>query len=88
VPVIGLIENMAGYQCPHCGETSDPFGRGGAEEGAARMHVPFLGRLPLSLTIREASDAGRPPALGEDAEAKAFHALAKAMLQSLGKVSA
>src|SRR5881275_2960619 len=69
VPVIGLIENMATYTCPHCGEPSHPFGSGGAEAAAAEMGIPFLGRLPLSLTIREASDAGTPPAASESAEA-------------------
>ncbi len=51
VPILGLIENMAGYQCPHCGELSDPFGQGGAEAGAARLDIPFLGRLPLSASL-------------------------------------
>ena len=62
VPVIGLIENMAGYRCPHCGESSDPFGRGGAEAAAEAMGLPFLGRVPLEMAIRIASDAGAPPA--------------------------
>jgi len=66
VPVIGLVENMSGYLCPHCGEASDPFGRGGAEAEAAAMGVPFLGRVPLDARIRAASDAGRPPAGEED----------------------
>jgi ATP-binding protein involved in chromosome partitioning len=62
VPIIGLIENMAGFTCPHCGQASDPFGRGGAETEAARLGIPFLGRVPLAIGIREASDAGEPPA--------------------------
>ena len=62
VPVIGLVENMAGYVCPHCGEISDPFGQGGAEATAARLGLPFLGRVPLAISIRTASDAGKPPA--------------------------
>ena len=66
VPVIGLVENMAGYACPHCGEVSDPFGRGGAEAAAADAGIPFLGRVPLDIAIRTASDAGQPPAAGED----------------------
>ena len=66
VPVIGLVENMAGYACPHCGSWSDPFGSGGAEAAAGRLGIPFLGRIPLTLGIREASDAGQPPAAGED----------------------
>jgi ATP-binding protein involved in chromosome partitioning len=65
VPIAGIVENMAGYVCPHCGETSDPFGHGGAEAAARAMGVPFLGRVPLAMGIRVASDAGRPPA-GDD----------------------
>ncbi|WP_033920256.1 Mrp/NBP35 family ATP-binding protein [Sphingomonas sp. 37zxx] len=76
VPVIGIVENMAGYACPHCGEVSDPFGSGGAEAAAAALGVPFLGRIPLAIAIRTASDAGVPPAAGNGAEAAAFHDLA------------
>jgi ATP-binding protein involved in chromosome partitioning len=76
VPVVGLIENMAGYACPHCGEVSDPFGRGGAEAAAARLGLPFLGRVPLELAIRTASDAGEPPAAGNGPAAETFAALA------------
>ena len=65
VPVIGLVENMAGYLGPHCGETSEPFGSGGAEAAARTMAIPFLGRISLRLSIRVASDAGTPPAVGE-----------------------
>ncbi len=72
VPIIGLIENMAGYACPHCGEVSDPFGQGGAEAAATALGVPFLGRIPLSIGIRAASDAGTPPAFGNGADATAF----------------
>jgi ATP-binding protein involved in chromosome partitioning len=66
VPIIGLVENMAGYACPHCGEVSDPFGRGGAEAAAHEAAIPFLGRVPLDLAIRVASDAGEPPAARDD----------------------
>ncbi|HVE01555.1 MAG TPA: Mrp/NBP35 family ATP-binding protein [Sphingomicrobium sp.] len=83
VPVLGIIENMAAYTCPHCGEASHPFGTGGAEAAAAEMGVPFLGRLPLSLDIREASDAGRPPAASDGAEADAFAAIAAKLLGAL-----
>lgn len=81
VPVLGLIENMATYVCPHCGEASHPFGSGGAEAAAADMGVPFLGRLPLSLGIREASDAGNPIVSGADAEA--FAAIAAKLLAAV-----
>ena len=83
VPVLGIVENMATYACPHCGEESHPFGIGGAEAAAAEMGVPFLGRLPLSLAIREASDAGAPPAAAPGPEADAFAALARKLLETL-----
>jgi len=79
VPVLGIIENMASYACPHCGAESHPFGTGGAEAAAAELGVPFLGRLPLSVEIREASDAGRPLAAAE-AE---FAALAAKLLAAV-----
>jgi ATP-binding protein involved in chromosome partitioning len=83
VPVIGLVENMAGFECPHCGEVSDPFGSGGAEAAARVMSIPFLGRIPLTLSIREASDAGLPPAAGEGEEAQLFRAIAERLLERL-----
>ena len=81
VPVLGLVENMSGYQCPSCGETSDPFGAGGAEAAARVMDIPFLGRVPLTMRIRQASDAGEPPAAGDDYEAGIFRALAEKLLE-------
>lgn len=77
VPVIGLVENMAGYQCPHCGEISDPFGKGGFEDMAQKVDIPFLGRIPLAMPIREAGDSGVPPAAGDTAEGEAFAAIAR-----------
>ena len=77
VPIAGLVENMAGYVCPHCGESSDPFGRGGAEAAASALGVPFLGRIPLALEIRVASDAGQPPAAGGTEQGGAFTAIAE-----------
>ncbi len=88
VRVLGLVENMAGYRCPHCGEVSDPFGQGGAEAGAARLHIPFLGRLPLSATIREASDAGTPPAATDGPAALAFADLARAIMAEVETIGA
>jgi len=76
VPVLGLVENMAGYACPHCGEWSDPFGRGGAEAEAATRGLPLLARVPLAIGIREASDAGDPPAAGDGDAAAPFRSLA------------
>jgi len=77
VPIVGLVENMAGYICPHCGEESEPFGQGGAEAAARSMGLAFLGRIPLDLTIRQDSDAGRPPASGDGPQGQAFAAVAE-----------
>jgi ATP-binding protein involved in chromosome partitioning len=77
VPIIGLVENMAGYACPHCGEVSDPFGSGGVERFAAALEIPFLGRVPLTLATRIAGDKGEPPAAGEDETAEPFRAIAE-----------
>jgi ATP-binding protein involved in chromosome partitioning len=88
VEPIGLIENMAGYLCPHCGEASDPFGSGGAEAAAGVMSIPFLGRIPLRTAIRQASDAGTPPAAGDGEEAEIFRELAERLLEQLRRVSA
>jgi ATP-binding protein involved in chromosome partitioning len=74
---------MATYACPHCGEASHPFGTGGAEDAAKELGVPFLGRLPLSLHIREASDAGSPPAASDGPESEAFAAIAAKLLDAL-----
>jgi len=60
VPVLGVIENMSYFLCPHCGTRSDIFSHGGARHEAERLGVPFLGEVPLHMTIREKSDAGLP----------------------------
>jgi ATP-binding protein involved in chromosome partitioning len=60
VPVFGIIENMSFFQCPHCGGRSDIFGHGGARHEAERLGVPFLGEIPLHMSIRETSDSGYP----------------------------
>ncbi|MFU7529298.1 Mrp/NBP35 family ATP-binding protein [Qipengyuania sp. ASV99] len=77
VPIIGLVENMAGYACPHCGEISDPFGQGGVEKFAEALEIPFLGRVPLTMETRIAGDAGQPPAAGDGEAAAPFHAIAE-----------
>jgi ATP-binding protein involved in chromosome partitioning len=60
VPVLGVVENMSYFLCPECGARSDIFGHGGARHEAERLGVPFLGEVPLHMTIREKSDAGLP----------------------------
>jgi ATP-binding protein involved in chromosome partitioning len=60
VPVLGFVENMSFFLCPHCGERSEIFGHGGAREEADKLGVPFLGEVPLHLDIRTTSDSGHP----------------------------
>jgi ATP-binding protein involved in chromosome partitioning len=60
VPVLGIVENMSYFQCPHCGTRSDIFGHGGARHEAEKLGVPFLGEIPLHMSIRATSDAGNP----------------------------
>ena len=60
VPVLGIVENMSTFICPKCGTRSDIFGHGGARQEAERLGVPFLGEVPLEMSIRETSDAGLP----------------------------
>jgi ATP-binding protein involved in chromosome partitioning len=78
VPVLGIVENMSTFICPHCGTRSDIFGHGGARQEAERLGVPFLGEVPLDIAIREKSDAGEPVVAVEPdgAHAQGFRAIA------------
>ena len=78
VPVLGIVENMSSFICPHCGTRSDIFGHGGARHEAERLGVPFLGEVPLAMDIREKSDAGAPVVATEPdgAHAKIFREIA------------
>jgi ATP-binding protein involved in chromosome partitioning len=85
VPVLGIVENMSTFVCPHCGTRSDIFGHGGARHEAERLGVPFLGEVPLALDIREMSDAGLPVVASEPngPHAQAFRAIAAAVREQL-----
>jgi ATP-binding protein involved in chromosome partitioning len=85
VPVLGIVENMSYFQCPECGTRSDIFGHGGARHEAERLKVPFLGEVPLHLSIREASDSGRPVVATDPdgPHAAAYRAIAAAVLAEL-----
>ncbi len=85
VPVLGVVENMSFFACPHCGKRSDVFGHGGARDEAKKLGVPFLGEVPLLLDIRCAGDAGTPVTAAEpDSEAgRAFAAIGRAVEQKL-----
>jgi len=84
-PIIGIVENMAGYICPHCGEASDPFGSGGAEAAARAVGETFLGRIPLAMSIRIASDAGQPPAANDGLHGEPFAAIAARLAEWLDR---
>lgn len=60
LPVIGIVENMSGMICPHCGQEVDLFGKGGGRKIAEELKVPFLGAIPIDIEMRKAGDEGRP----------------------------
>lgn len=76
-PVLGLIENMSTFHCPHCGEETQIFGHGGVADEAAKIGVPMLGSLPIDLDTRLAGDAGTPIAAGDGVMADAYRQLAR-----------
>ncbi|GLK70325.1 Mrp/NBP35 family ATP-binding protein [Ancylobacter dichloromethanicus] len=85
VPVLGVVENMSYFMCPHCGTRSDVFGHGGARHEAQRLGVPFLGEVPLQMSIRETSDAGLPVVATrpDSPEAGIYRGIAAAVRDSL-----
>jgi ATP-binding protein involved in chromosome partitioning len=89
VPVLGIVENMSMFICPHCGTRSDIFGHGGARHEAERLEVAFLGEVPLEMRIRERSDSGEPVVASEpqSAAAEAFRAIAVRVREGLAAES-
>lgn len=85
VPVLGVVENMSYFMCPHCGTRSDVFGHGGARHEAQRLGVPFLGEVPLQMSIRETSDAGLPVVATrpDSPEAGIYRGIAEAVREAL-----
>ncbi len=81
VPILGLIENMSVFVCPHCGGESHVFGAGGVRAEAERLGLPFLGDLPLALEVREAGDSGTPVAAGGGPLAESYDRLARALVE-------
>ncbi len=83
--ILGVIENMAGFVCPHCNEVTDLFGRGGGEKLAGRMDIPFLGRIPLDPRLVQSGDSGRPFLLehGDSIAAEALRHVARSALKQL-----
>ncbi|MEO1536837.1 MAG: Mrp/NBP35 family ATP-binding protein [Pseudomonadota bacterium] len=88
-PILGIVENMAAFVCDGCGKTHHPFGHGGARAEAERQDVPFLGEVPLYLSIRTAGDTGAPIVVAkpEGEEAQAFWAIADQLIATLERVA-
>lgn len=85
IPIAGMVENMSGFLCPDCGKTYDIFGRGGARDRAEQLDVPFLGGLPIDMTLRTAGDEGRlAEVIANDAKARApFDQIARSLVRNL-----
>jgi len=64
VPILGIVENMSQFICPHCGKSTEIFSRGGGEKTSERYKVPFLGSIPIDIKIREGGDSGKPVVVG------------------------
>ncbi|MFN7003480.1 MAG: P-loop NTPase, partial [Roseinatronobacter sp.] len=88
VPILGIVENMAHFICPDCGGRHAIFGTGGAEAEAARLSVPFLGAVPLTMDLRAGSDAGQP-VTARDPDGplgRIYQQIARTMLDGLPKL--
>ncbi|OIV91357.1 hypothetical protein TanjilG_01975 [Lupinus angustifolius] len=85
VPILGIVENMSCFKCPHCGEPSYIFGEGGTRRTAGEMELEFLGEIPLEVGIRESCDQGHPIVLAapDSVVSKAYGDLAEKVLQKL-----
>ncbi len=90
IPILGMVENMSGFACPGCGKTYDIFGRGGTRAKAEELRLPFLGTLPIDITLREAGDEGRlAEVIDTDDRARApFDAVARALVRGLAATTA
>ncbi|MGH9481855.1 MAG: Mrp/NBP35 family ATP-binding protein [Terriglobales bacterium] len=87
IPVLGVIENMSTFTCPHCHQPVDIFSHGGGEATAEKFGVPFLGALPLVPAVRQGGDQGRPVAAGgaESEAARPFYAVARRCLEEVAR---
>ena len=89
VDILGLVENMSWYLCPHCDARHEIFGHGGGREAAERLEAPFLGEIPLDGEIREAGDRGQPLMVShpDSARARAFDTVAAGLIRVLESLS-
>src|ERR1017187_490567 len=90
VPIFGIIENMSTFTCPHCGQSTDIFRRGGGERMSRQLGVPFLGAIPLDADVVTGGDAGRPIVVDKpkSVAAQAYAAIAAALAAQLHAASA
>jgi ATP-binding protein involved in chromosome partitioning len=90
VPVLGIVENMSSFLCPHCKERTDIFSHGGGQAAAKTLGVPFLGEVPIDLAIRVGGDEGRPvvDAHPDSPQADAFGKIASAVIEQVKTVTA
>ena len=91
VDILGLVENMSHFVCPHCGNEVDIFSKGGGERTARQFDIPLLGSVQLDPKVRQAGDTGRPLALaGKESSpaAKSFYELAERMVERVAEVNA
>ena len=85
VPILGIVENMGTFTCPHCGSTTDVFRHGGGERMSRELDVPFLGSLPLDAAVVEAGDEGEPIVVADpdSVSARSYAAIAEALVARL-----
>jgi len=83
--VLGIVENMSGLACPHCGEPIDVFGSGGGQKLAEQMNLQFLGRIPLDPAVAQAGDAGAPTVVSapDSPAAKALEGVASKVMETV-----
>ena len=89
VPILGIIENMSFFQCPHCGERTEIFSHGGGEAASRKLEVPFLGEVPIDLKTRIGGDTGRPVVIEdpESVQSKIFMKIAEQMAARISTLS-
>jgi len=89
VPILGIIENMSFFQCPHCGERTEIFSHGGGEAASKNLEVPFLGEVPIDLKTRIGGDTGRPVVIEdpESVQSKIFMKIAEQMAARISTLS-
>lgn len=90
VPILGVIENMSGFECPHCGTKTNIFDKGGGAKAAASLNIPFLGEVPLVTDVRAGGDQGHPIVLThpENPAARALTDAAKKLAAQVSSVTA